>query len=1641
VADLDQAITISIIGQDGLSLPASAAAASLQKLQQAASESTGVFGRLFDSVNQGIGVAAGFAIFDHIGDALRGAASAAIGFNQTLDGARATMSRYFDSAQSVNNSIANLNDLAAKTPFAFEGLLTAQQRTIAAARSADELRLNMDAIAVASANTGRVSTENMDRISLALGQMQSKGHLAGGEMLQLTEAGVNMGEILSKHFGVSTAAIQKMVTEGKIGAQDVFQALRENAADPRNREALDKLAKTWEGALSTIGDVGRTVIAGTFRPFFDLMTEGAVAVADFLQTDQFRTWAEAVRLGFESVSAGVKSFLDSMAPIGQAISTAFGQATQGDFGAAFTTISAGFTEQLAQIGASISEFAHGMFGAGADLIGEFANGMLQGGVQAVQEAINAVASVIASFLIGNSPPPAGPLARIDEGGTNTAAAWTDAFGAQMAKGTGAAVAQTAGTISQLKDAAIAIAGQIRDITDQTQALDRVMRGLKGTIDDVKAGFSAQKAVVSDMAEAAKDSYATAIQGVRDQIDTIKDSHQHAVDAVQKQIDGIKDYYSVRIDSIKDAIGSIKDTYAALEEPIQAQIDAIKDKYTAAIETVRTKIDSIKESYAGQESAIQRVIDTTKEKWSSALDDVHNQITKITDAEAKQLDPLEKQLQLMERANTYLRERQDAERSIANAKSQQLMLDSLGDPVLRAQLSGQLAGVAQQQQQIDLAQQLAETRAKLAGGGLSGYESQSLSLKISQLTIQKQLADMVNTTTLAEATRQASLLDSQQKQLAATREIEDANRKITEIPIEEKIARIKDTASDALAPLQAHLKSIEHDQKAALDPLEEKLKRLKGQEADALLPLTTQLKGLEHDQKAALDPLQDKLRDLKREEQGLLLPLTSRLHDLEYDQREALKPLETSLKNIKEDEKELLAPLVDRLQGLTKEADLWSRTFADATKDIDRRQREALGPLQAQLEIYQHQKDVLADQRQDLEAIKQRISEAIAAQQQAAKAGGGISATGAPVGGIHFDLTAAQTEAENKVKEWGATLATKISEGFKEHGSEILQTGIGAVLGGLAFGPLGAIVGGALAPSIWASVNERLKAAGFDASPVLAQIVAGVKADNWAVVGEALWSGLQGAWAAGWRLFTRLDDAITLWLNAQIEHIEWDRLGAAFGKAIGDWLTGSTKDGADQAGDDIVRLDTGSLSRGISTFFSAALDAAWEAILQHWRGQEPGSSYGKVFIDGLDAAGWVGALHAVDVKLLEEWNAHRQADYDNLVAWNKQKTDELVRAYADWHVRQQGVIDDLVAQWNDHRTTDAERWNAWTANIGQRLSEAWGTISTAAGNAWGSVRDAIGAKLTEIGALFAQAIPTWIQAGIDLIQGIQTGISNALSGFWDWIKTNLIDQIPQFIRDTLNLDHDTGAMALVGERMVQELEIGMQNRWPKLEALIGGLAGRLGQNLGGISTGGDVDDWLKAAIAITGVGEDWLSPLRRLVSLESSGNPNAVNETDVYGVPGGSGPHAKGLIQVIDPTFQSERDRSLPDDIFNPVANAVASIHHIIHAWGTPWDIPGVMDGDTFKGYATGGIAWNKQLAWVGENEPEAIVPFSQIRPPASAIGGQGGGIDYDQLAAVVARATGGRPIVNNFHGMTQDEAFREADRRQRRADRMASPRP
>lgn len=130
------------------------------------------------------------------------------------------------------------------------------------------------------------------------------------------------------------------------------------------------------------------------------------------------------------------------------------------------------------------------------------------------------------------------------------------------------------------------------------------------------------------------------------------------------------------------------------------------------------------------------------------------------------------------------------------------------------------------------------------------------------------------------------------------------------------------------------------------------------------------------------------------------------------------------------------------------------------------------------------------------------------------------------------------------------------------------------------------------------------------------------------------------------------------------------------------------------------------------------------------------------------------------------------------------------------------------------------------------------------------------------------------------------------------------------------------------------------------------------------------------------GPNRFAALMRRMNQESSYNPRAINNWDSNAAKGQA---SRGLMQVIPSTFEAYRDRSLSGDIFNPLANIVASIRYTLARYGDlekGWNRPGgyalggIVDGGV---YDTGGVLDSGSFALNLSGRPEVVLNPSESR--------------------------------------------------------------
>lgn len=374
------------------------------------------------------------------------------------------------------------------------------------------------------------------------------------------------------------------------------------------------------------------------------------------------------------------------------------------------------------------------------------------------------------------------------------------------------------------------------------------------------------------------------------------------------------------------------------------------------------------------------------------------------------------------------------------------------------------------------------------------------------------------------------------------------------------------------------------------------------------------------------------------------------------------------------------------------------------------------------------------------------------------------------------------------------------------------------------------------------------------------------------------------------------------------------------------------------------------------------------------------------------------------------------------AWNtaKSTTETIFRAIANvltaiWEEIHTKVIQpkldaitaSVEAAWNDVKAKTTAALDPVLAYVRDTIFEpirlavetSVNAARDAAAAAWQAISDKAYAILDPVLKYISDTIFGPMQTKVE---SSSTGISKAFTEAINSVKTT-VDGALQSVKSVWETTWTAIQKAAESPKQAMEVLIDLVNKLKSImpEWLIPhsptpfqvGLEGILKAakqmdgaigSMGGAFAGaaGDVGQWLQVAMRAAGVGDDWLGGLARLVSWESSGNPNAVNPQTV------AGQHATGLMQTLPSTF---RAYALPGmgDIFNPIHNAAAAIRYILDTYGHVNRIPGVGSGNhaEFPGYAEGGWAGlhGPELAWLGERGPEYVVPASRMGGGATVV--------------------------------------------------------
>jgi tape measure domain-containing protein len=206
------------------------------------------------------------------------AVTSAADFEQT----KVAFTTLIGDAAKAEQTLAQLRELGAKTPFEFPELADAGRKLIAFGEGSDTVAATLARIGDVSAGVQAPVNE----IAELYGKARVQGRLFAEDINQLTGRGIPIIGELAKQFGVSDSQVKKLVETGQVGFPQIEQAfVNMTSQGGKFAGMMEAQSKTTNGLFSTLKDTINEVFLTLGTPINDAirpLVEQAIALAQKL---------------------------------------------------------------------------------------------------------------------------------------------------------------------------------------------------------------------------------------------------------------------------------------------------------------------------------------------------------------------------------------------------------------------------------------------------------------------------------------------------------------------------------------------------------------------------------------------------------------------------------------------------------------------------------------------------------------------------------------------------------------------------------------------------------------------------------------------------------------------------------------------------------------------------------------------------------------------------------------------------------------------------------------------------------------------------------------------------------------------------------------------------------------------------------------------------------------------------------------------------------------------------------------------------------------------------------------------------------------------------------------------------------------
>jgi tape measure domain-containing protein len=215
------------------------------------------------------------------------------------------------SAERAKAFLDEMQDFAAATPFEFPDLVDASRRLLALGFTAQQVKPMLTTVGDAVAGLG-LGAQGIDRITLALGQMQSKGKVSAQEMNQLAESGIGAWQMVADKIGTTIPEAMKKAEAGTISAAVAIPAILEGMTK-KFGGMMDQQSKTMLGQISTLKDEFGFIV----RDFGTALMPVAESIITALKA--VLPAVKSVAQSFAELSPGMRTAIVAMAALAASI--------------------------------------------------------------------------------------------------------------------------------------------------------------------------------------------------------------------------------------------------------------------------------------------------------------------------------------------------------------------------------------------------------------------------------------------------------------------------------------------------------------------------------------------------------------------------------------------------------------------------------------------------------------------------------------------------------------------------------------------------------------------------------------------------------------------------------------------------------------------------------------------------------------------------------------------------------------------------------------------------------------------------------------------------------------------------------------------------------------------------------------------------------------------------------------------------------------------------------------------------------------------------------------------------------------------------------------------------------------------------